>query len=121
MTIYNVDCQCGICVFKETIKVEFLEDEVAKEIEWKCKNCLELGREFKRKIIVRKITEEELAEQKTQIPVKPDEKRYKIIGGNKIQVDEKGNPIKKERKIYTPKKKKIQEIQPGSGVVEMEE
>lgn len=116
-----MEFHCGICVFKETKKVEFADNELVKEIIWKCQNCAELGRDFVRKVIVRKKTGEELAEEKAQIPVKPQEKRYKIIDGNKIQVDEKGNPLKEERKIYTTKKKKLQEIKPGSGVVEMEE
>ena len=70
---------------------------------------------------VRKKTDEELAEEKEQIPVTPEEKRYKIIDGNRIQVDEKGNPVKEEKKIYVPTKKKRKEIRPGSGVIEMEE
>ena len=123
MSIFNGEFRCSVCVFKETKKVEFNEDDFAKQIDWQCPNCLSMGRTVRRTVTIRKRTEEEISEEEMQKSSEPTVKRYKTMDGQQVEVDEKGNPV--ERSPTAPAivkpRKNHPELKVGGGVVKLED
>lgn len=102
-TVFEVNTRCVRCGEKSVLNAVLDKNQAAVNVEWVCPNC-----GAKRVITISRAEAKESVEKDSKTV-----KHYKIVDGNRVEIDDEGNEKFKpstQFKITSPKKKKEAEI-----------